>query len=106
MAGRDDSSQRPEPRTDTPPLHVQGDELRRLLAASEKHGVPPVDLTTLRFSLVELDLLPLEIARRHQTLSLILTKADGREVTIPVKHTLTDKQIGWFKAGSALNALQ
>ena len=41
-----------------------------------------------------------------QGLSLILTKADGREVTIPVKHTLTDKQIGWFKAGSALNALQ
>lgn len=75
MAGRDDPSQRPEPRTDTPPLHVQGDELRRLLAASEKHGVPPVDLTTLRFSLVELDLLPLEIARRHQTLSL-LAKAD------------------------------
>ena len=75
MAGRDDPSQRPEPRTDTPPLHVQGDELRRLLAASEKHGVPPVDLTTLRFSLVELDLLPLEIARRHQTLAL-LAKAD------------------------------
>jgi len=75
MAGRDDPSQRPEPRTDTPPLHVQGDELRRLLAASEKHGVPPVDLTTLRFSLVELDLLPLEIAKRHQTLAL-LAKAD------------------------------
>lgn len=41
-----------------------------------------------------------------QSLNLILTKADGREVSIPVKHTLTDKQIGWFKAGSALNALQ
>lgn len=75
MAGRDDSSQRPEPRTDTPPLHVQGDELRRLLSASEKHGVPPVDLTTLRFALAELDLLPLEIARRHRALPL-LAKAD------------------------------
>jgi DNA-binding response OmpR family regulator len=75
MAGRDDSSQRPEPRTDTPPLHVQGDELRRLLAASEKHGVPPVDLTTLRFALSELDLLPLEIARRHRALPL-LAKAE------------------------------
>ena len=75
MAGRDDSSQGPEPQTDTPPLHVQGDELRRLLAASEKHGVPPVDLTTLRFALADLDLLPLEIARRHKTLPL-LAKAD------------------------------
>jgi len=75
MAGRDELSQRPEPQSNTPPLHVQGDELRRLLAASEKHGVPPVDLTALRFSLVELDLLPLEIAKRHQTLAL-LAKAD------------------------------
>ena len=56
-------------------MHVQGDELRRLLAASEKHGVPPVDLTTLRFALSELDLLPLEIARRHRALPL-LAKAE------------------------------
>jgi len=40
-----------------------------------------------------------------QDLNLILTKQDGTEVAIPVKHTLTDKQIAWFKAGSALNAL-
>lgn len=71
MAGRDDSSQGREPQTDLPPLHVQGEELRALLAASEKHGVPPVDLTTLRFSLAELDLLPLEIARRHRALPLL-----------------------------------
>jgi CheY-like chemotaxis protein len=71
MAGSDDSSQGREPQTDLTPLHVQGDELRALLAASEKHGVPPVDLTTLRFSLAELDLLPLEIARRHRVLPLL-----------------------------------
>lgn len=75
MAGRDDSSQGRDSQTKPVPLHVQGDELRALLAASEKLGVPPVDLTTLRFSLVELDLLPLEIARRHKVLPL-LAKAD------------------------------
>ncbi|MCE1230185.1 MAG: aconitate hydratase [Firmicutes bacterium] len=35
-----------------------------------------------------------------------LVKADGRVVAIQAKHTLTDKQIQWFKAGSALNALE
>jgi aconitate hydratase len=33
-----------------------------------------------------------------------LHRADGRECTILAKHTLTQKQIGWFHAGSALNA--
>jgi len=32
-------------------------------------------------------------------------KPDGRTVTVPARHTLTDEQIGWFRAGSALNAL-
>jgi len=34
-----------------------------------------------------------------------LRKADGRVVAIQAKHSLTDKQIQWFQAGSALNAL-
>jgi aconitate hydratase len=32
-------------------------------------------------------------------------KPDGRTVPIATRHTLTDEQIGWFRAGSALNAL-
>jgi len=32
-------------------------------------------------------------------------KPDGRTVTITTRHTMTDEQIGWFRAGSALNAL-
>jgi len=32
-------------------------------------------------------------------------KTDGRTVTIQTRHSLTDEQIGWFRAGSALNAL-
>ncbi|MDB4930750.1 MAG: hypothetical protein JWM10_3234, partial [Myxococcaceae bacterium] len=75
MAGRDDASQGPEPQTELPPLHVQGDELRALLAASERFAVAPVDLTTLRYTLADLDLLPLEIARRHKVLPL-LAKAE------------------------------
>jgi len=34
-----------------------------------------------------------------------LHKADGTTMTIQTTHSLTDQQIGWFKAGSALNAL-
>ena len=34
-----------------------------------------------------------------------LHKADGATVAIQTRHTMTDEQIGWFKAGSALNAL-
>jgi len=32
-------------------------------------------------------------------------KADGKEVTIQANHSMTEQQIAWFKAGSALNAL-
>lgn len=32
-------------------------------------------------------------------------KADGNTIHLEACHTFTDKQIGWFKAGSALNAL-
>ena len=32
-------------------------------------------------------------------------KADGRTLTIQANHSMTEQQIAWFKAGSALNAL-
>jgi aconitate hydratase A / 2-methylisocitrate dehydratase len=32
-------------------------------------------------------------------------KTDGRTLTIQANHSMTDQQIAWFKAGSALNAL-
>ncbi len=37
--------------------------------------------------------------------TVVLTKPGGKTVTIQCQHTMTDEQIGWFKAGSALNAL-
>jgi len=37
---------------------------------------------------------------------VVIHKASGKSVTIQCQHTMTDEQIGWFKAGSALNALK
>jgi aconitate hydratase len=34
-----------------------------------------------------------------------LKKADGRTVSFQAAHSMTEQQIGWFRAGSALNAL-
>jgi aconitate hydratase len=36
---------------------------------------------------------------------VVIHKAGGKTVAIQCLHTMTDEQIGWFKAGSALNAL-
>ena len=32
-------------------------------------------------------------------------KTDGTTLTIHANHSITEQQIAWFKAGSALNAL-
>ena len=37
--------------------------------------------------------------------TVVITKPGGKTVSIQCQQTLTDEQIGWFKAGSALNAL-
>ncbi len=34
-----------------------------------------------------------------------IRKPDGSVTTIRANHSMTEQQIGWFKAGSALNAL-
>jgi len=36
---------------------------------------------------------------------VVITKPGGKTVTIHCNHTMTEEQIGWFRAGSALNAL-
>jgi aconitate hydratase len=38
--------------------------------------------------------------------TVVITKPGGKTVTIQCLHSLTNEQIGWFKAGSALNALR
>jgi aconitate hydratase len=37
--------------------------------------------------------------------TVMIHKADGRTLTIQAHHSMTEQQITWFKAGSALNAL-
>lgn len=41
----------------------------------------------------------------EKPVDLIVHKAGGGEVSFQANHSLTEDQIGWFKAGSALNAL-
>jgi len=36
---------------------------------------------------------------------VIIHKAAGKDVTIQANHSMTEQQIAWFRAGSALNAL-
>jgi aconitate hydratase len=40
-----------------------------------------------------------------KTVDVVIHKADGKEIKIQANHSMTSQQIGWFKAGSALNAL-
>ncbi|MBI1960326.1 MAG: aconitate hydratase, partial [Candidatus Rokubacteria bacterium] len=37
---------------------------------------------------------------------VVIRKPGGETATIRCNHSLTEEQIGWFKAGSALNALK
>ncbi len=39
-------------------------------------------------------------------LTLRITSVEGKTSDIPVAHSITDEQVGWFKAGSALNMLR
>ena len=43
--------------------------------------------------------------RPGSPVDVIIHKPGGKTVAIQCAQTLTDEQIGWFKAGSALNAL-
>ena len=41
----------------------------------------------------------------NKPVKVIIHKPNGQEITIQTNHSLTEQQIKWFKAGSALNAL-
>lgn len=40
-----------------------------------------------------------------KSVQVVLQKSDGKTVNIDANHSMTEQQINWFKAGSALNAL-
>lgn len=54
-----------------------------------------------RISIVGLDQL-----RPGQPVEAIIEHEDGKQDRITLKHTMTDEQIEWFKAGSALNLIR
>lgn len=41
-----------------------------------------------------------------ETLEIVVRHQDGSEVRFPARHTLTEEQIRWFHAGSALNRIR
>ncbi|MCW8803910.1 MAG: aconitate hydratase, partial [Ignavibacteriaceae bacterium] len=52
----------------------------------------------------KIDLLVTQLARGKQ-LKMIVKHSDGSKDEIMLNHTMNEAQIGWFKAGSALNLI-
>jgi aconitate hydratase len=52
-----------------------------------------------------ISLIGLSGLRPKQPVTAVLHHADGREETITLQHSMTEEQIRWFRAGSALNLL-
>jgi aconitate hydratase len=53
-----------------------------------------------------LSLIGLEVLAPGRPVAVEITHADGSTETVSAEHTLTQEQIGWFQAGSALNRLR
>lgn len=53
-----------------------------------------------------IDIVGLENFKPGRSLTVVLNHADGSVDEIKVNHTYNDGQIGWFKAGSALNLIK
>jgi len=52
-----------------------------------------------------LSVVDLQTLKPGKPVAVTVHKADGHDVTIQTNHSYTEPQIAWFKAGSALNAL-
>jgi aconitate hydratase len=53
-----------------------------------------------------IDLLGLTELAPGSKVEVVLHHADGSEDRFDAKHTLTDEQVEWFKAGGALNLIR
>jgi aconitate hydratase len=76
----------------------------------KKQGILPLTFENPKdYDLIEqqdrISVTGLQALAPGKPVSVTIHKADGKEITIPTHHSLTAQQIGWFKAGSALNAL-
>ena len=77
----------------------------------KKQGILPLTFTKASdYDLLEQDdrvnITGLAQLAPGKPVTVVIAKPGGKSVTIQCQHTLTDEQIGWFKAGSALNALK
>jgi aconitate hydratase len=77
----------------------------------KKQGVLPLTFTKASdYDLFEqgdrVSIRGLAALRPGQPVDVTIHKPGGQAVTIQCAQTLTEEQIGWFKAGSALNALK
>ena len=77
----------------------------------KKQGILPLTFADPReYDLVDADdrvsVTGLAALRPGQPVTVTLKKRDGRRVSLQAHHSLTREQIGWFNAGSALNAAQ
>jgi len=52
------------------------------------------------------DLLGITALAPGSTVRMVLRHADGTTHEVPLRHSLTAEQIGWFRAGSALNLIR
>ena len=77
----------------------------------KKQGLLPLTFVDpTNYNLIEdgdqLDLLGLTNLAAGSTIRAIIHHQDGRQSEAQLQHSLNDEQIGWFRAGSALNALR
>jgi aconitate hydratase len=65
--------------------------------------INPADYDVFR----EDDMIAIDIEQLSpgKNLEMTITHADGTSDTITVKQSMNEQQIGWFKAGSALNLI-
>jgi aconitate hydratase len=54
----------------------------------------------------EVDIIDLKNLTPGQPVTMVLKHGDGTSETLKLKQTMTEEQIKWFRAGSALNALR
>lgn len=76
----------------------------------KKQGILPLNFADPKdYDQIEqtdrIDITGLQSLAPGKPVELVIHKKDGKTVKIKATHTMTGQQIGWFKAGSALNAL-
>ncbi len=77
-------------------LKKQGVLPLHFVEASDYAGINKDDKVTIR---------GLNDLQPNKNVTVQVSKADGTEVSFEARHTLNEEQIAWFKAGSAMNAV-